>query len=245
MNLNGKAALVTGGGTGAGREVSLKLAGRGAAVAVNYSRSEREAQEVVTAIRAQGGQAVAVQADVSLDAQVRRMVERVCHELGGLDMLINNAGTTAFVPLDDLEGMQEDDWDRIMAVNLKGAFFCARAVAPHIKARGGGTIVNVASIAGISGRGSSIAYCASKGGLLTLTRSLAIALAPEIRVNAVAPGLIDTRWLSGRDTSSVAADLPLRRIASPADIADAVVFLATDAAFSTGSTFVADGGHLL
>ena len=151
--LDGKVALVTGGGTGIGRAASLLFATEGADVAVNYSRSEDDANKTCADIEALGRKAIAVKADVSDDSAVRQMVDRVVDELGRLDILVNSAGMTRFVPLDDLENLTEDDWDRAMAVNVKGAFFAARAAIPKMKESGGGSIVNVASISGISGKG--------------------------------------------------------------------------------------------
>src|SRR5262249_49962481 len=147
MELRGKVALVTGGGTGLGRAISELLAERGCAVAVNYSRSEREARETVEALRAAGAEAEAVQADVSVDAEVRAMVARIAERFGGLDVVVNNAGTTRFVRHSDLEGMLEADWDRIQAVNAKGPFLVTRAALPEMARRGAGAVVNVASIA--------------------------------------------------------------------------------------------------
>ena len=164
-------------------------------------------------------------------------------------MLVNNAGTTAFVNFADLEGMTEDHWDRILAVNLKGPFFCSRAAASPLKETGEGTIVNIASVAGIQAIGSSIAYAASKAGLINLTVALARVLAPEVRVNCVAPGFIDTRWL--RQGFGAAFEpikqrameqAPLGRIAAPEDIAQVVLSLIEGADFVTGQTITVDGG---
>ncbi len=190
-----RVALVTGAATGIGRSVAWKLAERGFAVTVNYSKSKTEAEETVDGIRSRGAKALLYAADVDDYTAVRAMVERTTEEFGGLDVFINYAGTTHFVPHTDLEGLTEAIWDEILAVNLKGTFYACRAALPHLKARKG-TIVNVASVAGLQGSGSSIAYAASKGAVITLTKSLARAFAPEVRVNAVAPGPVQTRWLA-------------------------------------------------
>jgi 3-oxoacyl-[acyl-carrier protein] reductase len=200
-----KVALVTGGGTGVGRSATLQLAQRGFDVAINYSRSQDDAERTAGEAGEHGVRAIAIACDVSDDAQVREMIEQCRREFGRLDVVVNNAGTTHFVPHTDLEQMSEDKWDRILAVNLKGPFFVSRAAIPLMKAGGGGAIVNVASVAGVGGSGSSIAYAASKGGLITLTKSLAKAFAPDIRVNAVCPGVIISRWLEGHEEMVEAA----------------------------------------
>ena len=240
----GKAALITGGGTGVGRSVTLQLAARGFDVAINYSRSREEAESCAAASREHGVRAIPITCDVSDDAQVRGMVEQCRSEFGRLDVVINSAGMTHFVPHADLEQMTEAKWDEILAVNLKGPFFVCRAAIPLLKESGGGAIVNVASVAGIAGAGSSIAYAASKGGLITLTKSLAKAFAPEIRVNAVCPGVILSRWLDGHEDmiESAIKITPLRRASTTDDIADVITFLACDAGMMTGQAVVVDGG---
>jgi len=246
MELQERVALVTGGGTGIGRAASLLLARAGAAVAVNYSRSEAEAEATAVEIREAGSRAIAVQADVSQDAAVEEMVQRVIREWGRLDVLVNNAGMTFFVDHTDLDGLTEDMWDRILAVNLKGLFFCCRAAARVMRREGSGRIVNVTSVAGFTGLGSSIAYSASKAGVISVTKSLARALAPEILVNAVAPGVVETRWIAGRDEFRMRglAGTPLERLAQPEDVADAILYLArTD--FVTGQVITVDGGRTL
>jgi 3-oxoacyl-[acyl-carrier protein] reductase len=243
----GKVALITGGGTGVGRAAALQLAARGFDVAINYSRSQGEAESCVAAAREQGVRAIAIACDVSDDMQVRGMIERCGSEFGRLDVVVNSAGMTHFVPHADLEQMTEAKWDEILAVNLKGPFFVCRAAIPLLKASGGGAIVNVASVAGIAGAGSSIAYAASKGGLITLTKSLAKAFAPEIRVNAVCPGVILSRWLDGHEDmiESAIKITPLRRASTTDDIADVITFLACDAGMMTGQAVVVDGGRTM
>ena len=244
MELQGRVALVTGGGTGLGKEVSLKMAREGADVAVNYSKSAAEAEETVAEIRALGRRAVAIRADVSDAADVRAMVDEVPRYLGRIDILVNNAGYTVFVDFKRLDEVTEEAWDRVMNVNVKGAFLCSRAVAPLMKAQGRGRIVNVTSTAGVRAGGSSIPYSVSKAAGVMLTKCLALALAPEITVNTVAPGLMDTRWgrLWGEQhLVDSAKRAPLQRLASVSDIADAVLFLAKNDSM-TGQTIVVDAG---
>jgi 3-oxoacyl-[acyl-carrier protein] reductase len=250
MDLAGRTAIVTGSAVGVGRATALELAGRGANIVVNYSRSEEEAKQTVAEIERLGAKALLVRADVSEDAQVREMVRRTLEAFGAVHVLVNNAATTVFVNFADLEGLKEEHWDRILAVNLKGPFFCARAVAPHMKAAGEGAIVNVASVAGTRAVGSSIAYAASKAGLINMTVALARVLAPEVRVNAVAPGFIDTRWLrEGLGAiyepakQATAQQTPLGRVASPEDVAQVVLSLIEAADFVTGQTITVDGGN--
>lgn len=242
-----KVALITGGGTGVGRSTTLQLAQRGYHVAVNYSRSRDDAEATAAEASEHGIRAITIACDVSSDSAVRQMVAQVQTEFGRLDVLVNNAGMTHFVQHADLEAMTEDKWDEILAVNLKGPFFVSRAAIPLLRASGGGSIVNVASVAGVAGAGSSIAYAASKGGLITLTKSLAKAFAPDIRVNAVCPGPIVSRWLADhQDMVEAAIKLtPLKRASSTDDIADAVVFLATSAHMMTGQALIVDGGRTI
>ncbi len=243
---NRKVALITGGGTGIGRAVALRLAAQGVDIVVNYSRSEKDALETAAAVGEAGTACLTLKADVADDAQVRRMVDDAVRHFGRLDYLVNSAGTTHFVDAKDLDGMAGEYWDDIMAVNVKGVFFACRACAPHLK-KTGGAIVNITSIAGITGRGSSIAYAASKAAAISLTKSLAQILAPEIRVNSVAPGIVLTRWVAGREDHVVrlGAGTPLGRVCGPDDVAEAVVPLLLAAGMVTGQTLVVDGGAIL
>ena len=242
-----KVALITGGGTGVGQSTTLQLAERGYAIAINYSRSKDDAEKTAVAAREKGTRAITIACDVSSDQQVHAMIERCQAEFGRLDVLVNNAGMTHFVQHSDLDAMTEAKWDEILAVNLKGPFFVSRAAIPLMRASGGGSIVNVASVAGVAGSGSSIAYAASKGGLITMTKSLAKAFAPDIRVNAVCPGPIISRWLADhQDLVDAAIKVtPLMRASSTDDIADAVVFLATSAHMMTGQALIIDGGRTM
>ena len=252
LDVSGKCAIVTGSASGVGRATALALARRGARVVVNYSRSEADARESVAEIERLGAQALLVQADVSRDDEVRAMVREAMAAFGPVQALVNNAATTAFVNFADLEGMTEELWDRILAVNLKGPFFCARAVAPGMKQAGEGAIVNVSSIAGVRAIGSSIAYAASKAGLINMTVALARVLAPEVRVNGVAPGFIDSRWLrEGLGQlyepmrQRTAEQTPLGRVSTPEDIAQVIISLIEGADFVTGQTIVVDGGNAI
>ena len=244
--LAGKIVLVTGGATGIGRAIVLALAREGAAVAINYSKSAAEARETARLAEQAGARALTVQADVSREPQVRAMVEQVARELGGLDCLVNNAGWTKRVPHRQLDDLTDEIWDRVLATNLRGPFYCVRAAVPYMERRGGGAVVNITSVAGFTGTGSSLAYAASKAGLTTLTKSLARALAPSrIRVNAVAPGLLGTNFGGGiitpdflEQTGRLAA---IGRAVTVEEVADSVVFLLANEAM-TGYTSVVDGG---
>jgi 3-oxoacyl-[acyl-carrier protein] reductase len=244
-----KVALVTGSATGIGRACALRFAENGFDVIVNYSRSEGEASETLRLVEACHARGLLVQCDVGSDPAVRDMIAKVESEFGRLDVLVNNAGTTWFIDHKDLEELTEEKWDRILQVNLKGPFFCIRAAAPLLRKSGAGAVVSVSSVAGLSGEGSSIAYAASKGALNTMTKSLARALGPEIRVNAVCPGPVDTRWLravmSAEDLAKRTAHYPMQRPALPEDIADAVFFLTTGTSLATGQCLVVDGGRTM
>lgn len=239
-------ALVTGGATGIGRATVLALAREGAAVAINYCRSTAAAHETATLAEQAGVRAMAVRADVTRDDEVRAMIDGVARELGGLDCLVNNAGWTQRVPHRQLEALTDDIWDRALATNLRGPFYCARAAVPHMERRGGGAIVNITSVATFTGTGSSMAYAASKAGLDALTKSLARALAPSrIRVNAVAPGLLATGFGGGFITQDLLAQIgdltPIGRPVAVEEVAEAVVFLVANEAV-TGHTTIVDGG---
>jgi 3-oxoacyl-[acyl-carrier protein] reductase len=246
MTPSRKVALVTGAATGIGRAVAIRFAARGLTVAINYSRSEAEARQTLKEVETHGVPAILCQANVADDSSVRAMVERCREDLGGLDVLVNNAGTTHFIDHADLEAVTAAVWDDIFSVNVRGAFQCCRAAAGLLRERNG-AIVNVTSVAGLLGHGSSIPYAASKAALNTMTKSLARVLAPQVRVNAVAPGPVRTRWLAGRE-DRIDRDVkltPLRRAAEPDDIADAVEFLALGTTLMTGQVIVVDGGKTM
>jgi 3-oxoacyl-[acyl-carrier protein] reductase len=246
---NRPVALVTGSATGVGRACVLQFAQRGYNVVVNYSRSRDDALATVADAEQLGADVLLACCDVSDDAAVREMLGQVADRFGRLDVLVNNAATTNFVAHDDLEGLCEAMWDRMLAVNLKGAFFVTRAAADLLRDGDGGSVVNVSSVAGLTGSGSSIAYCASKAGLNTMTKSLARVLAPAVRVNAVCPGPIDSRWIrEGNpdwDLNEMVADYPIPKASQPDDIADAVLFFAIGSNMATGQLLSIDGGQTL
>lgn len=252
MGASMKVAIVTGASRGVGRATALALAKQNYAVAVNYSRSHREAEAVVQAIQALGGQAISVQADVSDNDSCKHLVECTVERLGRIDALVNNAGTTSFIPHNALDQVDDDDWDRIMGVNLKGPFQMVRAALPVLSESESGCVVNVASIAGISATGSSIPYCASKAALLNMTVALARVCAPKVRVNAVAPGFIEGEWLKqglGHAYDMVKKQCedrsPLHKVCKPEDVSDAILSLVTGSQLVTGQTIVVDGGMLI
>jgi 3-oxoacyl-[acyl-carrier protein] reductase len=250
--LEGRAAIVTGGGTGVGRATALRLADLGCSVLVNYSRSRDAAEEVARQAEQRGVKAVAVQADVADDGDCRALVRDASRAFGRLDALVNNAGTTRFVAHDDLEGVQADDWSRIWQVNVVGAFQCTRAARELLSAGDGGDVVMTSSVAGLVGTGSSIPYCASKAALNNLTVTLARVLAPRVRVNAVAPGFIDGEWLReglGDAFEAVKQGMEgraaLGRVVTPDDVAAAIVGFLTGPGLTTGHVLPVEGGMLI
>ncbi|PFA63103.1 3-ketoacyl-ACP reductase [Bacillus sp. AFS015802] len=246
MELKDKVMIITGGGTGIGRATALKLAAAGAKVVVNYSRSETEATDVVRSIQQLGGTAAAIQANVGIEAEVENLVTETLGTFGKVDGLVNNASITAHISMDDLDSVSSDVWDTLFNVNVKGMFHCIKAVAPHMKKQSSGVIVNMGSVAGVTGIGSSIPYAATKSAIHTMTRSLAIALAPHIRVNCISPGAVDTRWWEGNHDMmhQLAGTLPLMRISTPDDIADAILFQLTQDSL-TGQVMIVDNGQTL
>jgi len=241
--------LVTGSATGVGRACTLRFAEGGCDIVVNFTKSESEALETARLVQETGARCLTIRCDVSDDRKVHAMIDEIEATWGRLDVLVNNAGCTHFVEHRDLDAMTESMWDRILAVNLKGPFFVTRAAAPLLKKAQHAAVVNVSSVAGINGFGSSIAYCASKGGLNTMTRSLARSLAPQIRVNSVCPGPVETRWLhswmSDDKIARLTADYPIPRASQPEEIAEAVYYLARTAHMTTGQCLVIDGGRTM
>lgn len=250
MDIRGGAAIVAGSASGIGAATAKLLAAAGCAVAVNYTKSSDEAEATAATCRAAGAEAIAVQADVSSDADCRRMVDNTVKVFGRLDVLVNSAGITKFVAAGNLDGLAAEDFQRIYAVNSIGPFQMARACAPHLKAAGKGCVVNVSSTAGIFGSGSSIAYAMSKAALNTLTVALARVLAPEVRVNAVCPGFVQGRWhLQNLDAADYDAHVreweersPLRKAATPEEVAGVIMGLITGPDLITGQVLVCDAG---
>jgi 3-oxoacyl-[acyl-carrier protein] reductase len=244
MRLKDRVALITGGGTGMGRATALLFAREGASVAVNYSRSQAEAEEVVAQIRGQGGKAIAIQASVAKEAEVIAMMRRVEEEFGRLDALINNAGWTQRVAHDKLDELTDDIWNQTLDVNLRGVFYCVRAAAPLLRKQEGASVVNNASVAALTGSGSSIVYAAAKAAVVAITMSLARALAPKIRVNAVAPGFVRTQFANwpAEMYEKAVMKIPLQRLPTVDDVANAMLYLVADARSTTGEMLLVDGG---
>jgi 3-oxoacyl-[acyl-carrier protein] reductase len=248
-----KVAIVTGSATGVGAATAVMLAGKGCNVVVNYTRSRSEAEETGAACRAQGADVIVFQADVADDDACRAMVQAAADKWGRIDYLVNNAARTKFNPYPKLDGVTKQDFLDIYAVNVVGAYQMVRAVVPYMKKQGKGAIVNDSSIGGVTGIASSIPYAASKAALNLMTKSLAHVLAPEIRINAVVPGMIQTRWLKGgmgqeqyeAMLRTQGEQLPLKRVATAEDIARVLVWFLTDAELVTGETLIVDSGiHL-
>jgi len=241
-------ALVTGAATGIGRAAAVALAGGGYDVAINYSRSEAAARETAAQAQAKGAKTLLVQCDVSDDPAVRKMLKAVEEEFGRLDALVNNAGTTSNVKPADFEAMTAEEWDRVFAVNVRGMFQVTRAAAPLLKAARG-SIVNTASIVGLRPGPQPLPYAASKAAVVSLTKLLALNLAPDVRVNAVAPGWMEGDWmkrmLGDRYDDLIARrakSTPLRRCATAEDVAEVIVNLITSNRFVNGEVIVIDGG---
>jgi 3-oxoacyl-[acyl-carrier protein] reductase len=252
IDFHSAAALVTGGGTGIGRATALALAREQVrSITISYSTSTAEAERTARELEGLGATVLAVRADVRSAEDIKAMFDLAADTFGRLDILINNAGTTRYVDLKDLDALTDEIWDLTLDTNLRGVFKCCRAAAPLLK-KSGGTIVNVASIAGLRGVGSSIAYSVSKAGVIQLTRVLAVALAPEVRVNCVLPGMVLTNWIEragGRVSTEeealrVAAATPLAKVARPEDVADVILGLVRSR-LVTGEEIVIDGGKSL
>ena len=251
MEIGGTVALVTGGATGIGRATVLALAKAGAAgVAINYRSAKADAEKLANDATQAGAEPLLVQGDVKNEADVRRMVGDVEKRFQRLDILVNNAGVTHWVPVKDLQKLTDEIWDDILDVNLKGAFRCVRAAAPLLE-KSRGVVINVASISGVLAPAtmSSLAYGTAKAALIYLTRGLAVALAPNVRVNGVAPAFTDTPWMEKHYANNydeviakAAEGYPLKRVARPEDIAAAILGLVTGGDFVTGQTLLVDGG---
>lgn len=244
MNLSGKIALVTGASRGIGRQIALTLAGYGAAVIVNYNGSAQKAEEVVKEIKENGGEAEAVQCDVSQYDKTQELIAGIVKKYGRLDILVNNAGITR----DNLiMKMPEEDFDAVLSINLKSAFNCVKHVSRQMLKQKSGRIINISSVSGLIGNAGQANYCASKAGLIGLTKSMARELGSRgITANAVAPGFIETEMTEELPDSvkeTMGAQIPLKRFGRTTDVAEAVAFLASDnAAYITGQVISVDGG---
>jgi 3-oxoacyl-[acyl-carrier protein] reductase len=249
----GRVALVTGASKGIGRAAALRFGQEGAAVVVNYLTDAESAASVVAEIEDAGSRAIALQADVSDERQVSAMVQRVAQELGTIDIAVNNA---AIFPWQDWTDISSEDWDRVLAVDLKGCFLVSRAVYPHMRERGWGRIISLASATALHGQAELMHYASAKAGIIGLTRSLARAVGDDgITVNAVTTGRTLTdgfqRWfedgtLTREETEASRAHQPIKRLATPEDIVGTIAFLASDdAAYMTGQLLNVDGGRTM
>ncbi len=248
-----KVAIVTGSATGVGAATAVLLAEKGCNVVINYTRSKEEAMATAQLVEQHNVECIVFQADVSNDDECKSMVEAAIKKWGKIDYLVNNAGKTKFVPFENLEGLSGEDFLDIYSVNVVGPYQMIKAVVPYMKKQGGGAIVNDSSLAGINGVGSSIAYVTSKAALNIMTKSLAHVLGPEIRINTVAPGPIQTRWLKGGmgDEAYSALieqaenELPLKQVATAEDVAETLVWFLEGAKLITGEVLIVDSGaHL-
>jgi 3-oxoacyl-[acyl-carrier protein] reductase len=247
MSLEGKVAIITGGSRGIGRATALLLAARGAKIVINYNQHAEEADTAVEEIKAKGGTALAIQANISVSAEAQRLIDETVKQLGRLDILVNNAGITRDTLL---MRMSETDWDAVIDTSLKGAYLCTKAaLRPMLKAKGG-RIINISSVSGQAGSGGQANYSAAKAGLIGFTKAIAREVGSRgITVNAVAPGFIETDMTSGLAAEfkqKALAQIPMERYGKPEEVAEAIAFLASDAAsYITGQTLAVDGGMVM
>lgn len=248
-----KTAIVTGSATGVGAAAALQLAQRGCNVVVNYTKSQAEAEATAAACRAAGAEVIVYQGDVGQDEACQGMAKAALAAWGRIDYLVSNAARTKFNPYEELDGLSADDFLAIYLVNVVGAYQMVRACLPAMKAQGAGAVVMVSSIGGVTGIASSMAYASSKAALNMLTKSLALTLGPEVRVNAICPGMIQTRWLkAGLDderyeaTVKIGTELsPLKKVSTADEVAESIVYLLEGAPILTGQIIVNDAGvHL-
>lgn len=250
MNNTRPVAIVTGSSRGLGAATVQLLAEIGYQVVINYSKSETDAKTVQASCEALGAETLLCRANVSEDADCRRMVDETMAKWGRIDALVNNAATTKFCPHKKLDGLSKDDFFYIFGTNVVGPYQMIRAVAPHMKAAGKGAIVNIASLAGVTAQGSSVAYCASKAALINMTTSLARVMGPEVRVNAICPGFIQGEWLKQgmgveryeRAKAALESKVPLHMTATPEMIAKTIRYFIEDAVLTTGETLLVDAG---
>ena len=244
--------LVTGASVGIGRQAAIRFAQSGAVIVINYRAAEQDAKETLRLVESAGGTGYVLQADVSDDKQAEELVREAARLMGGLDVLVNNAAITKFIPFDDLDAVDADAWDNLYKVNVQSMFFCCRAASKIMeKQDSGGSIINISSVAGMLPRGSSIPYAVSKAAIIHLTKCLANVLSPKIRVNTVSPGVIqNTRWNAQNPNydpanrkSAAEQRIPLERFGEPEDIASAIYFLASrEASYITGANLPVEGG---
>lgn len=248
MELRNKVVLVTGSSRGIGKAIAMRLAKEGADVIINASRSIKAAEATRSSLPETAGQKHSfIRADITSPAQISEMMRQIKRQYGRLDILVNNAGSTYFIKHSDLNKLTTEIFDEIYKMHLRGPFLCVQKALPLLKRSKGALVVNIASIAAITAVGSNVAYCAMKAALLNMTKSLARALAPKVRINAVSPGLTETDLIKGWGDykSEQIRKTPLRRLATSEDIANAVFSLATSLTYVTGQNIIIDGGRIL